>query len=97
MIPQGDFTPFLPKSVGLIPVKFILVNEPIIGTVSQYQHILYMIPSWRDDVPHCKEECTSESKALQCDLCGIWAHAECEGIQWRISLEIFRGDVSSFQ
>jgi len=27
--------------------------------------------------PHCKKECTS---ALQCDLCAIWVHAECEGI-----------------
>ena len=30
--------------------------------------------------PHCKKECTLESKALQCDFCGIWVHAECEGI-----------------
>ena len=30
--------------------------------------------------PHCKKECTSENKALQCDLCGICAHAEYEGI-----------------
>ena len=30
--------------------------------------------------PHCSENCVSESKAVQCDLCGVWAHAECEGI-----------------
>ena len=30
--------------------------------------------------PHCSETCLSESNAVQCDLCGIWAHAECEGI-----------------
>ena len=30
--------------------------------------------------PHCSENCVSESKAIQCDLCGVWAHAECEGI-----------------
>jgi len=26
------------------------------------------------------EVCSAENKAVQCDLCGIWAHAECEGI-----------------
>ena len=30
--------------------------------------------------PHCGEACLSESKAVQCDLCGIWVHAVCEGI-----------------
>jgi len=30
--------------------------------------------------PHCSEVCVSDSKAVQCDLCGVWAHAVCEGI-----------------
>jgi len=30
--------------------------------------------------PHCSEPCLPESKAIQCDLCGIWVHAECESI-----------------
>ena len=33
-----------------------------------------------DVCPHCSKECCSESKAVQCDLCGTWAHACCEGI-----------------
>lgn len=29
---------------------------------------------------HCDQDCTLESKALQCDLCQSWVHSECEGI-----------------
>ena len=32
------------------------------------------------ECPHCNEDCTAESKALQCDLCHCWVHSECEGI-----------------
>ena len=40
--------------------------------------VLASLPGAR--CPHCSEACLSESNAVQCDLCGIWAHAECEGI-----------------
>ena len=33
-----------------------------------------------ENCPHCSEVCSAENRAIQCDLCGIWAHAECEGI-----------------
>ena len=33
-----------------------------------------------ESCPHCSVACTAESRAVQCDLCGIWVHAECEGI-----------------
>ena len=33
-----------------------------------------------DRCPHCSENCLSESKAVQYDLCGVWAHAKCDGI-----------------
>jgi len=32
---------------------------------------------------HCKERCTDSGKqgqAVQCDLCGVWVHASCDGI-----------------
>ena len=32
---------------------------------------------------HCKEHCTETGKqgqAIQCDLCGVWVHASCDGI-----------------
>ena len=32
---------------------------------------------------HCKERCTETGKqgqAVQCDLCGVWVHASCDGI-----------------
>ena len=32
---------------------------------------------------HCKERCTESGKqgqAIQCDLCGVWVHASCEGV-----------------
>ena len=32
---------------------------------------------------HCRKQCTETGKqgqAVQCDLCGIWVHAECDGI-----------------
>ena len=29
---------------------------------------------------HCDQDCTLESKALQCDLCHTWVHSECEGV-----------------
>ena len=29
---------------------------------------------------HCDQDCTLESKALQCGLCQNWVHSECEGI-----------------
>ena len=29
---------------------------------------------------HCDQDCTLESKALQCDLCQNWVHSECEGM-----------------
>ena len=28
----------------------------------------------------CKENCTAESEAIQCDLCYAWLHALCDGI-----------------
>ena len=31
-----------------------------------------------------KKECALESKASQCDLCGIWEHAECEEISSKL-------------
>ena len=34
----------------------------------------------RERCPHCSEVYLPESKAVQCDLCRVWAHAECEGI-----------------
>ena len=33
-----------------------------------------------ENYPHCSEVCNAENKAVQCDLCGIWVHAECKGI-----------------
>jgi len=27
---------------------------------------------------HCGEKCTTESKAILCDLCHCWSHATCE-------------------
>jgi len=39
---------------------------------------LYTLPSGK--CPHCDEDCTTESKAIQCDLCHCWVHSECEGI-----------------
>jgi len=33
-----------------------------------------------ENCPHCLKACSTENQAIQCDLCGIWAHAECEGI-----------------
>ena len=32
---------------------------------------------------HCSKRCTSKgpsSEAIQCDLCGFWVHAACEGL-----------------
>ena len=32
---------------------------------------------------HCTQRCTESGKqgqAVQCDLCGVWVHAECDGI-----------------
>ena len=29
---------------------------------------------------HCDQDCTLQSKALQCDLCQNWVHSECEGM-----------------
>lgn len=28
----------------------------------------------------CKENCTTESEAIQCDLCYAWVHAQCDSI-----------------
>ena len=33
-----------------------------------------------ENCPHCKQPCTAENKAVQCDLCGVWAHVKCEGL-----------------
>ena len=33
-----------------------------------------------EDCPHCKLPCTAENKAVQCDLCGVWAHVKCENL-----------------
>ena len=33
-----------------------------------------------ENCPHCKQPCTVENKAVQCDLCGVWAHVKCEGL-----------------
>ena len=40
--------------------------------------------------PHSNEVCHSESKAIQCDLCGTWAHAECEGISSEENMHFFK-------
>ena len=29
---------------------------------------------------HCDKECTPDGEAIQCDLCYVWVHAECEGV-----------------
>ena len=29
---------------------------------------------------HCDKECTPNGEAIQCDLCYVWVHAECEGV-----------------
>jgi len=32
---------------------------------------------------HCKKRCTDsgeQGQAVQCDLCGVWVHASCDGI-----------------
>jgi len=39
---------------------------------------LYSLPGGK--CPHCDEDCTTESNAIQCDLCHCWVHSECEGI-----------------
>ena len=28
----------------------------------------------------CNKKCTAKGESIQCDLCGLWAHASCEGI-----------------
>lgn len=33
-----------------------------------------------ENCPHCNQPCTAENKAVQCDLCGVWAHVKCEGL-----------------
>ena len=33
-----------------------------------------------ENYPHCSEVCNAENKAVKCDLCDIWMHAECKGI-----------------
>ena len=33
-----------------------------------------------EQCPHCSEVYLPESKVAKCDLCRVWAHAECEGI-----------------
>jgi len=38
----------------------------------------YSLPGGK--CPHREEDCTAESKAIQCDLCYCWVHSECEGI-----------------
>ena len=30
--------------------------------------------------PHCDKDCSTESMAIQCDLCHVWVHSQCEGI-----------------
>jgi len=30
---------------------------------------------------HCNKKCSPKGEALQCDLCGQWVHASCEGIK----------------
>ena len=42
-----------------------------------------------DKCPHCNQVCTIESKAIQCDLCSNWVHAQCEGIPY--SKKLWRG------
>ena len=29
---------------------------------------------------HCNKECPADGEAIQCDLCCVWVHAECEGV-----------------
>ena len=44
--------------------------------------------------PHCDQVCTTESKVIQCDLCHVWVHSECEGISnesYNKMNEIFSG------
>ena len=28
---------------------------------------------------HCRKKCLPSSEVLQCDLCSVWVHANCEG------------------
>jgi len=30
---------------------------------------------------HCNKKCSQKGETLQCDLCGHWVHASCEGIK----------------
>ena len=28
----------------------------------------------------CNKKCSSEGESIQCELCGLWAHASCENV-----------------
>ena len=40
----------------------------------------YILSKSLDTCGKCNKKCTSRGDAIQCDLCGIWVHAVCEGI-----------------
>ena len=33
-----------------------------------------------ENCPHCKLPRIAENKAVQCDICGLWAHVKCENL-----------------
>ena len=40
----------------------------------------YILSKSLDTCGKCNKKCTSKGDAIQCDLCGTWVHAACEGI-----------------
>ena len=40
----------------------------------------YILSKSLDTCGKCNKKCTSRGDAIQCDLCGMWVHAVCEGI-----------------
>ena len=63
------------------------IKEQIHGypSTEAYESEKGHIPKRRDALinghcPHYSEVCNAENKAVQRDLCGIWAHAGCERI-----------------
>jgi len=45
---------------------------------SPTENKLYSLPGGK--CPHCDDDCTTESKAIQCDLCHCWVHSDCKCI-----------------
>ena len=40
----------------------------------------YVLASQLDICGKCKKQCIENEKAIQCDLCCMWVHTDCEGI-----------------